>query len=166
LPDPDALRTFAELGIALAGFSGIVAVLGRRSQGEWTALERARLFALLSTSLGVTFFSVLPELVRGADDPRFWMRFGHALLVGYQIAAIGFYFSRANPRHHQLFADRAVAVSLTGLGFVVLLGQTAVVLGLLPSAAENLYIGALVYLLLVGSANFVLLLLDPGRHAA
>jgi len=166
LPDPEALRTFAELGIALAGFSGIVAVLGRRSQGEWSSLERARLFALLSTSLGATFFSVLPELARGAADPGAWLRLGHALLVAYQVAAIAFYFSRAHPRQHQLVADRVVAMLLTGLGILVLLAQSAVALGFMGSLAETLYIGALIYLLLVGASNFVLLLLDPGQPSA
>jgi hypothetical protein len=31
----DALFTTAEIAITLAGFSGIVAVLGRRGHGEW-----------------------------------------------------------------------------------------------------------------------------------
>ena len=166
MPDPDALRTFAELGIALAGFSGIVAVLGRRSQGQWSELERARLFALLSTSLGATFFSVLPELFREASRPDGWLRAAHACMVAYQGGAIAFYFSRAKPGQHAMFADRLVAVTLTGLGGLLLLAQAAVVGGLLAGVAGPLYVAALLYLLLVGSANFVLLLLQPGRRAA
>lgn len=33
--EPGTLSTFAEVGIALAGFSGVVVALGRRAVGEW-----------------------------------------------------------------------------------------------------------------------------------
>ena len=55
---------------------------------------------------------------------------------------------------------------LTSLGIVVLLAQGAVVVGLMATLAERLYVGALIYLLLVGAANFILLLLEPGQRAA
>jgi hypothetical protein len=46
----DILTTTAEIGIALAGFSGIVAVLGRRAEGAWSGADRVRLAMLLETS--------------------------------------------------------------------------------------------------------------------
>jgi hypothetical protein len=56
----DALATIAEIAIAVAGFSGIAAVLGRRSQGEWTPLDVFRLRALLLSSFYIVVFCFLP----------------------------------------------------------------------------------------------------------
>jgi len=63
LPSTDVLSLLAELAIAIAGFSGIVAVFGRRSAGEWTSAEGARLAGLLTLSLTAALFSVLPLVV-------------------------------------------------------------------------------------------------------
>jgi len=46
----DILVLIIENGIAIAGFSGIVVVLGRRQSGEWTAQDRLRLRGLLNAS--------------------------------------------------------------------------------------------------------------------
>ena len=56
----DALSTLAEVAIAIAGFSGIVSVFGRRSSGHWSPAERTRLVGLLIMSFTAVFFSVVP----------------------------------------------------------------------------------------------------------
>jgi hypothetical protein len=56
----DALATIAEIAIAVAGFSGVAAVLGRRSQGEWSPLDVFRLRALLLSSFSIVIFCFLP----------------------------------------------------------------------------------------------------------
>jgi len=58
--EPGTLSTFAEVGIALAGFSGVVVVLGRRAVGEWIPLDRFRAITLLTLSLLLVVFSLLP----------------------------------------------------------------------------------------------------------
>ena len=59
--DGESLLTSAiEVGIALAGFSGIVAVLGRRNQGSWSSAEKLRLQLLLQTSFSAVLFAMLP----------------------------------------------------------------------------------------------------------
>ena len=51
MPDPhDALVIFAEVSVALAGFSGIAIALARRRAGELTPLEARRLFNLFAFS--------------------------------------------------------------------------------------------------------------------
>lgn len=60
MPDPhDTLSIFAEVSIALAGFSGIAIALGRRALGSITALESRRLFNLFAFSGLVLFSSLL-----------------------------------------------------------------------------------------------------------
>jgi hypothetical protein len=65
----DLLATLAELGVALAGFSGIVVVLGARETLEWSSRDRQLLSALLATSGGVILWSILPLLLLVAELP-------------------------------------------------------------------------------------------------
>ena len=59
--DGESLLTSAiEVGIALAGFSGIVAVLDQRRQGGWRNADKLRLQLLLQTSFSAVLFSMLP----------------------------------------------------------------------------------------------------------
>jgi hypothetical protein len=37
------LFTFAEIAVALIGFSGVVTILGHRERGEWQKAEKIRL---------------------------------------------------------------------------------------------------------------------------
>ena len=52
-----------EVGIGIAGFSGIVAVFGHRSSGQWTRADRGRMSILLQTSFATVLLSFLPLLV-------------------------------------------------------------------------------------------------------
>jgi hypothetical protein len=67
----DYLLAFAQIGVALAGFSSLVALLGARSGQTHRRLDAIRLQIMLEASLFVAFFSLsLPdradELRRGA----------------------------------------------------------------------------------------------------
>ena len=60
MPDPhDTLSIFAEVSVALAGFSGIAIALGGRSLGSLTKLETRRLFNLFAFSGLVLIISLL-----------------------------------------------------------------------------------------------------------
>jgi hypothetical protein len=60
MPDPhDTLSIFAEVAVALAGFSGIVIAFGRRSRGSLTPLELRRLSNLYASSGLVLFCALL-----------------------------------------------------------------------------------------------------------
>ena len=63
-----------EVGIGIAGFSGIVAVLGHRSAGAWTRADRGRMSILLQTSFATVLLSFLPLLLGGtiADSGILW----------------------------------------------------------------------------------------------
>ena len=58
--DADHLFTVAEVGIALAGFSTLVAVLGVRSGRADPRLDAVRLQIMLESSLFVVAFSLFP----------------------------------------------------------------------------------------------------------
>jgi hypothetical protein len=54
------LQLLAELAISVLGFSGVVAVLGRRSAGEWTLVDRVRFFTMVRLTVSVLILAVLP----------------------------------------------------------------------------------------------------------
>lgn len=56
----DVLATIAELAVAFAGFSGIVAALGRRDEGVIFPEDRVRISVLVGASLSTTAFALLP----------------------------------------------------------------------------------------------------------
>jgi VIT1/CCC1 family predicted Fe2+/Mn2+ transporter len=69
------LATFANLGVALAGFSGIVVAVGGHARGEWSSRDRYLLTALLTSSGGSTLLSVLPLMLASAPlaEPTIWV---------------------------------------------------------------------------------------------
>jgi hypothetical protein len=62
------LSSAIEVGIGIAGFSGIVAVISRRSR-EGSAVERIRLNSLLGSSFAAIFFAFLPFILLSTGIP-------------------------------------------------------------------------------------------------
>ncbi len=60
MSESDILQTFAEVGVAMAGFTGVVFVLGNRATGEWSRVEKLWFHILLSSSAHVVAFALLP----------------------------------------------------------------------------------------------------------
>jgi hypothetical protein len=72
MPDPiDTLSLLANASIVITGLAGVAAALGRRAEGNWTPLERARLINLFVSSLTVLFLSLIALTALHAD-----LRFG------------------------------------------------------------------------------------------
>jgi hypothetical protein len=76
MPNPhDTLSIFAEVAVALAGFSGIIIAFGRRPSGALTPLELRRLsnlfvlsgFVLISSLLGVSLL-----YIESLEPTTFW----------------------------------------------------------------------------------------------
>jgi len=70
MPDPvETLNLLVEAAVAVAGFSGVVIILGRRAIGEWSQIERERFLNLLLTSFMVLFLSLLALVLLHAGTP-------------------------------------------------------------------------------------------------
>ena len=83
MPDPhDTLAIFAEVSIALAGFSGIAIAFGQRSLGSLTVNERRRLSNLFVLSGSVLLLSLLGISLLHMEiaDPRLLWRGGSAVV--------------------------------------------------------------------------------------
>lgn len=70
----DYLGLMGELAIGVAGFSGIVAALTRRSEGDWRDIDVLRLQMLLRQSIAVAMWAVIPALLlsSGLEGPVLW----------------------------------------------------------------------------------------------
>jgi hypothetical protein len=81
MPDTDALHTVAELGIGLAGFSGIVIALSR-DPGELAPFDALRVMLLLGSSISAAVLALLPIglLAAGMQGAPVW-RVSSALLA-------------------------------------------------------------------------------------
>lgn len=79
----DTLHLIVEASLALAGFSGVVVVLGRRSAGEWSGHDRSNLLNLLSASFGALFMSLSALVLLHAEvaPEATWKIVGAAWLV-------------------------------------------------------------------------------------
>ena len=56
----EILGVVAQLALAIVGFSGIVAVLGQRAAGSWTASDMGRMGVMLTAAFRTLFASLLP----------------------------------------------------------------------------------------------------------
>ena len=61
----DALASIAEVAIGLAGFSGLVAAFGQRSDQSWRSDQKARIVYLVTLSFVVITTSMLPSAISG-----------------------------------------------------------------------------------------------------
>jgi hypothetical protein len=61
----DALASIAEVAIGLAGFSGLVAAFGQRSDQPWRSDQKARIVFLVALSFVVITTSMLPSAISG-----------------------------------------------------------------------------------------------------
>ncbi|MEZ5558182.1 MAG: hypothetical protein R3E86_06495 [Pseudomonadales bacterium] len=89
--------TIAEIGVAFAGFAGLVTVLARRSQRseKRAALELVFLHTVLATSLSAVAFALLPpSLSYLGVEPANSLRIASGLFLAVSIG----YGSWAGPR--------------------------------------------------------------------
>ena len=105
MPEAENLRIIAEVGIAIAGFSGVVVAMGRRAgRHQDAAWQVGRLWMLLIQSLGASLFAFFPLLLDTAGlDPSMTWRLCNGLggLFGFGIFA-GVIVTVGRSRHNQV----------------------------------------------------------------
>ena len=161
MPYADELRTLAEIAVALAGFTGIVVALERRSAPSHSGTNRARLRELLLSSLGVAFFAFMPTLLSGfSGDDRWAYRVSQVPFAAYHVLLMVLFFRSATII--QLAMTEWLTLPL-GLGTILL--QLATALGFFSNQLYVVYFLGLLWLLFIACINFVVLLL-PDEDAA
>jgi hypothetical protein len=112
-----------EAGIAVAGFSGIVGVLGRRAEGQWSSGDRVRVALLLQTSFAAVGLSFLALALGGAGvaEPTIW-KVGSASYALYVALTL---LPRARILRTMLDADPSLASTLGKMVIVVVCSVAA-----------------------------------------
>ena len=172
MEETQTFDTIAELAIALAGFSGIVAVLGNRFSGEWGAAEQVRLRLLLEVSLLVVFLSFLPSLVaRVAPSSVAWRVSNGACGIAHLVPLVLFFLrwrrlGWQSPAHEPLrpLLYKVASAAFAMGGLAIILFQLLVAVGLPVVLPSLIYEVSLLWLLLAGAIQFVNLLLYRGAE--
>jgi len=118
---------------------------------------------LLACSLGVVFFGFVPDLIEAARlEPEQAWRVSAFLFASYHLVVIVRQYqsrSRVIARDDRLFGSRPlIAVHYTGLGLVAALFLPAA--GFFPSWLFFFYLLNLLWLLLMATYSFAILLLE------
>jgi hypothetical protein len=163
---PGSLQTIAEIGVGLAGFSGLIVAL-RKSSGPLTEVQKYRLQILLSLAFGAMFLSLLPELLFsfGADSNDSWL-FSSVCLSLYSVVFL-IWWLRASLHVKDVGPDLfnwfAFSRMVTG-HIVVILMQLSVIFSIIELAGSAAYVAALVWYLLHSAQQFTrMLFIQPKK---
>jgi hypothetical protein len=161
-PDSEILVGIATLGLTVTGFSGLIAVLGRRHSGQWTEAEQFQLGELVGTSLAVTFASFIPILVvtvqaetQALSTALFLVALLHLMLI-VRGALNNFRGGASNAKVPNKVAAFLIpgGLVMTGAAFLSSFGSIA--------GSAFLLVLNLLWMLMVAVVHFVLLLLNSG----
>jgi len=161
LQGSDVLTILAEIFVAFAGFTGIVAALGQRSEGKWRPVDVIRFRALLEASLAGLVLSVAPYGFHyfGVMEAITWS-VGSSLLAVYVVSILLRIIQEQKERRAAEDPDFVPGVRL----ILVSLSVPVVVIQLLNTIGVGLqhtfpgFLVGLIYLLILCCAMFVLLL--------
>ena len=160
----DILRTLSEVATAFAGFTGIIVVLGSRARGEWRSNEITAVSVLLACSVGVVFFGFVPDLARAAHlEPTQAWRASVFLFATYHLVVILGSIrgrKRARDRGEPYFGSRSIIPRVYGFGLFIVLAQFLTAAGFLSSWLFFFYLLGLLWLLLMATYVFSVLLLE------
>ena len=150
-----ALGSVIEAAVGIAGFSGIVAAVGRRREGRWDPVDSLLLRVLLLATGVAILFSFLPFALVELMEPRLVWRILSALLA---VWVLGIAIVRTR-QGIQLGVARRV-----GMGNPFLLIGALVVFSLLLANAlwlgsSSLYLVAVLWQVTIAFIAFVYLLL-------
>jgi hypothetical protein len=150
-----ALSGSIEVSIAIAGFSGIIAVFGQRGS-TWQTADQLRLRILLTASAMALFFSMFPFVLldSGIDQRTFW-RVGSALQAFWFISIVAYRLRQAT------LAGVTEAVGLSTLALVVILLFTLLqIFNAICFALPWLYVVGVMFQIFVAFSAFASLLLE------
>lgn len=158
------LLGFAGVGATFAGFSGVVAVFGRRVHGEWLPEDLFRLLNLMFMSLSVCFAAFVPLVLMA------W-HFSAGLTWALASSLLGLgsivYLFYARPFSRNLRRDRpGVMPTWATAAFIVALCVTALlqlpnIVGLVFDRGAGPYLAGLLVLLCLAAMQFAFLVIRP-----
>jgi hypothetical protein len=155
-----AIGSVIEVAISLAGFSGIVAAVGRRGAGHWSKGDQLLLKILLTSSGAVLFFAFLPFTMIDAIEPFTVWRVLSGLLATW-LLGIGIYRSRQGSAagFRGRFGLRNPYYLIPTIAIVFMLAVNAIWLG-----SSSLYLVGLLWITAIPFSTFVSPLLNSWKQ--
>jgi len=151
----ETLQTLSEIGIALAGFAGVVAALDSRSRDEWSDFDRGNLYSMLMWSLAPVFLAYVPVILHGLNG-----LVSHPWRASHSVFAIfhSWVFFQA---FRQMYTEpawiRKDVLTLMGIGILVLALEFSAALGFADTLAPIFYVVAVLWFLFLSASRFVVL---------
>lgn len=162
---PDFFQATAEVGIGLAGFSGLIFAM-RKQPGPLTDVEKYRMGVLFATAFGAVFMSFLPSLVARLvpDGTDIWAFSSSVFAIYSGIFLLRWIFATRRtagaapeifswPVFYSIFAGHVLALLL----------QVSVVLGAWGTRGAGIYGICLLWYLAHGSQQFARMLFVQPR---
>lgn len=157
---PDSLQTIAEIGIGLAGFSGLIVAL-RKTPGPLTDVQKFRLRILFGNAFGAMFLSLLPNLLLSFRVPESHIWFdSSAAMLGYTLIFVTWTVSagrRIAKVVPEIFNWFIYYSRIVGHVAIVTL-QAAVMTGLIEERAPGAFSVGLIWFLMDAANQFVRML--------
>jgi hypothetical protein len=152
------LESLAEIGVAITGFAGLVAVVGRRSDEPWSDDDRANLRGLLLWSLGTVFLAYVPIVLSSFGEvvPRPW-QVSNAIFACFHTYVFyqTFRGMKGASRPMNRFEKMLVAI-----GSGVLTGEILAAAGALGPLAPSMYLVAVLWFFFLAVTRFAALVAD------
>jgi hypothetical protein len=165
----DVLLTLGEVAIAVAGFSSIVAVFGRRSERTWSAVESFRLTTLIMNAVGPALLAFLPFALENLRvSPPFVWGSSSAVLLGFIIMQTAWVFSRGVRAFRQSGEPVRpwIVITMNSCSGLAALLQVLNLAGVWFHQELGPYLAGLVLLLAIAVVQFCVLILSPPADPA
>ena len=155
----EILLTVAEIGVALAGFASLAAVLGRQQKGTDPLVNAIRLRGLLDAGLSTMLLALIGVLMIqvGGSAAWVWQTAAGAGIVFVSTIGTAAFRREKLRRHLPGFRRRASFIMFT-LVAVAFLGYVFVSLGLAGAFGFHVYFAILLLLLIICCTMFVLVI--------
>ena len=153
--DFDALRTIADISVALAGFIGIILVLQHRD----VAFMSLGMTTIFGASFGAMMFSLLPDFLSGLLSTETMWRVVCGVFGLYHL----FLILQHQFKQRSIRANTPTQLAITLLSFPVVGVKLAVGLGFLLAYAYEIYYLGLLWLVGVSAYLFAMILFDNPR---
>ena len=167
MDETDILLTVAEIGVALAGFASLAAILGRRDKHTDPLVNAIRLRGLLDAGLSTMLLALIGVLMLQIGGPNDWVwqaAAGAGLLFVSTIGVAAFRREKLR-RHLTGFRKIASAIMFTMVA-VAFVGFAIVAAGFAGAYGFHIFFGMLCLFLVICCTMFVLViasLMTPGH---
>lgn len=154
-----ALLTTAEVAVAFAGFASVVTVFRRREAGGWDPQDAIRFQLMITTSLSVVLFALLPFPIRffGASEPTVWSA-SSSLLAVYVLVASGLVVRRTLALTAARALNPFISWAFVTGGVIATALQLLNAVGVLFERELGPYFLGLLYLLVLSGVSFARML--------